>query len=394
MKEEYILPKGFLSSGIKGGIKKSKKFDTGLILSLNPCECVAFYTKNKLKSAHILYDKKVMNNEIFAIFANSGNANALNGKQGLIDLIKIIKAIAKNLKIKSSSIMAASTGKIALKMPVKNIIKNIPLLIKNLSKNDKNFPKAILTTDLKTKVVNEKIIIDGKQCTITGVAKGSGMISPNMATMLAFVLTDININKNLLKKAAFDCVKSSFNKITVDGDMSPNDTVIFLSNKMAGNKCIDKLDKNYDKFKKALFEICYKLAEKIVEDGEGVTKVVKIVIENAKTHKQAENISRQIANSLLVKTAFFGESLNPGRIISAAGATLENIDIGKIELKFNNVLIIKNGKLVAKNTKKAEKILKSKKITLTLNLKNGKISETLLTTDLSYNYVKINAAYS
>lgn len=394
MKEKYILPEGFLSSGIAGGIKKNKKFDTGLILSLNPCECIAFYTKNKLKSAHIIYDKKIMNNKISAIFANSGNANALNGRRGLIDLIKIIKVLAENLKIKKSSIMAASTGKIALKMPVEKIIKTIPFLVKNLSKNDKNFPKAILTTDLKTKVVSEKIIIDGKQCTITGVAKGSGMISPDMATMLAFILTDININKNLLKKASWDCVKNSFNKITVDGDMSPNDTVIFLANKMAGNKCIDKIDTNYYKFKKALFEICYKLAEKIVEDGEGVTKVIKIVIENAKTYKQAEKIARQIANSLLVKTAFFGESLNPGRIISAAGAALENIEIEKLELKFDNVLIIKNGKLVSENTKKVEKILKNKKITLHLNLKNGRFSETLLTSDLSYKYVRINADYS
>lgn len=210
MKEKYILPEGFLSSGIAGGIKKNKKFDTGLILSLNPCECIAFYTKNKLKSAHIIYDKKIMNNKISAIFANSGNANALNGRRGLIDLIKIIKVLAENLKIKKSSIMAASTGKIALKMPVEKIIKTIPFLVKNLSKNDKNFPKAILTTDLKTKVVSEKIIIDGKQCTITGVAKGSGMISPDMATMLAFILTDININKNLLKKSILGLCEKFF----------------------------------------------------------------------------------------------------------------------------------------------------------------------------------------
>ncbi len=394
MEEIYRLPRGFLSSGIAGGIKKNKKLDMGLILSKSPCICSAFFTKNRLKSAHILYDKKIINNEIFAVFANSGNANALNGDTGILDLKRIIKKLSLELDLPENSILAASTGKIAKKMPVDKIIKNIPILLKKLSYKDKNFPEAILTTDLKTKIVSEKIKIDNKYCIITGVAKGSGMISPDMATMLAFILTDIKINRELLDKASRKAVENSFNKITVDGDMSPNDTVIFLANGEAKNELICKEDTNYFRFKKVLTNICYKLSEKIVEDGEGVTKVIKILVKNATTKKQAEKIARQIANSLLVKTAFFGESLNPGRIISAAGATLEDINIKKIKLKLNNFIIISNGQMVLSNTKKVQKSLKNKYINLELDLQNGKFSETILTSDLSYNYIKINADYS
>ncbi len=394
MKDFYKLPSGFLSSGISAGIKKNGKLDLGLILSEKPCVCSAFFTKNKLKSAHILYDKKIVNKEIYAILANSGNANALNGKKGLSDLKKIIKSLSEKIKIHENSILAASTGKIAKKMPVDTIIKNIPELLKKLSKRDMNFPRAILTTDLKTKVVTEELIMNGKKCIITGVAKGSGMISPNMATMLAFILTDIKISRNLLAKVAKEAVENSFNKITVDGDMSPNDTIIFLANGAAENKIIKKEDNNYLKIKKALFNICFKLSEKIVEDGEGVTKVIKICIKNAKTKNQAEKIARRIANSLLVKTAFFGESLNPGRIISAAGATLESIDINKIVLKINNRSIVSNGQIISSNIREVEKNLKKDKINLELDLKIGRFSETISTTDLSYNYIKINADYS
>jgi glutamate N-acetyltransferase/amino-acid N-acetyltransferase len=229
---------------------------------------------------------------------------------------------------------------------------------------------------------------------ISAAGKGAGMISPSMATMLVFVMTDAAISRVLLKQAAFEAVESSFNRITVDGDMSPNDTVYVLANGAAGNKKIISKTADYLKIKKALAAVFYSIAEDMVMDGEGASKFIKIKISGAKNQLQAERVARQIANSQLVKTAFFGQSLNPGRIISAAGQTYEDFNPGKITLKFNGKAIVSKGQMMEKNYKAVEKELKSRRIEVDLNLANGKYYCFLLTTDLSYDYVKINADYS
>jgi glutamate N-acetyltransferase/amino-acid N-acetyltransferase len=394
MKKEYILPAGFASAGIYAGIKKSKKFDIGLIYSAEPCDAAGFFTKNRLKSVHILEAKKIINSKIHAVFANSGSANALTGRVGHADLKFILRSVAENLNLKEGQILAAATGKISKRIPVDKVVKAMPELVSGLSTHDNSFPKAIMTTDVTQKFASEVITIGGKKVTVAAAGKGAGMISPTMATMLVFVMTDAAIDKALLKQAAFEAVESSFNRITVDGDMSPNDTVYVLANGAAGNKKITTKNADYMKVKKALQAVFYSIAEDMVMDGEGATKFIKLNISGAKTQQQAERVARQIANSQLVKTAFFGQSLNPGRIISAAGQTFEDFNPEKITLKFNGKAIITGGKMLDKNYKNVEKELKKRRIEVDLNLANGKYYCYLLTTDLSYDYVKINADYS
>jgi len=394
MKKSYLLPKGFKSSGIHAGIKKGKKPDAGLIYSETPCDAVGFFTKNRLKSAHIMHAKKHMGGRISAVFANSGSANAMTGKQGIKDVENITAGIASLLKAKKSAVLAASTGKICKPLPVKSILKSLPVLVKGLSGSDKNFPKAIMTTDTTTKVASEQVNIDGIKCTITAAAKGAGMISPDMATMLVFAMTDADISKSILKEAAYDAIRISFNRITVDGDMSPNDTVYILANGMAKNKKVASKGRGYNKLKDALCKIFYSLAEDMVSDGEGSTKFIRINIKNAKDIKQAGVIARHIANSPLVKCMFFGESVNPGRIMSAVGQTFETVNLDLAVLKIGDAVIIDKGLIVMKNYAKAAKEMKKKKYEITLDLKAGKQDYYLLTTDLSIEYVKINADYS
>lgn len=392
MNNQYILPKGYKTSGIHCGIKKEKKLDAGLIYSDSLCICETFWTSNKLKGWHIFYDKALKKNPIRAIFVNSGNANVLNGISGLISVLKITKRISGYLNIAQKNILIASTGKISEKMPDNKILKKLTELVRSISAKDQKFPRAILTTDKRQKVYSDIIKIEDKKITITGVAKGAGMISPNVATMLVFLMTDACIDRKLLRLAAKDAIEKSFNRITVDGDMSPNDSVFVLSNGMAENKKIDEIDDNFKKFKESLNRIFYALAEDIVRDGEGSTKFIKINVNNALNLTQAKKIARSVANSLLVKTAFFGCSLNLGRIISAIGSSGLNINVYNIDLKINGVMALKKQKIV--NEQLVSKEMKKKDIVLDVDLKLGKEKYFILTTDISYDYVKINADYT
>lgn len=392
MNNNYILPTGFKTAGISCGLKRNNKLDVGLIYSDTPCICETFWTSNRLKSWHIIYDRLLKKNPVRAIFVNSGNANVLNGIDGLKSILKITKHLSIYLNIEQKNILMASTGKISKKMPDDKILKALPNLVKEISSKDKNFPLAILTTDTRQKTHTEFIKINGKKIIITGVAKGSGMISPHIATMLAFVMSDISIDRQLLRIAAKEAINKSFNRITVDGDMSPNDSVFVLANGMAGNKIIKTKDSNFKKFFDALYKIFYALACDIVYDGEGATKFIKINIINAKNQTQAEKAARAVANSLLVKTAFFGRSLNFGRIISAIGSTELSINVYKIDLKINGIYALKNQKII--NEELISKEMKKRDIVIDINLKSGKESNFILTTDLSYDYVKINADYT
>jgi glutamate N-acetyltransferase/amino-acid N-acetyltransferase len=392
MNNNYILPSGFRTAGISCGIKKNNKLDAGLIYSDTPCICETFWTSNRLKSWHIIYDRLLKKNPVRAVFVNSGNANVLNGMDGLKSILKITKHLSTYLNIEQRNILIASTGKISKKMPDDKILNAIPELIGKISSRDKNFPLAILTTDTRQKTHTEFIKINGKKITITGVAKGSGMISPDIATMLACIMTDICIDRQLLRIAAKEAINKSFNRITVDGDMSPNDSVFVLANAMAGNKIIKIKDTNFKKFSNALNKIFYALACDIVYDGEGATKFIKINITNSKNQTQAEKVARAVANSLLVKTAFFGSSLNFGRIISSIGSTELSINVYKIDLKINGIYALKNQKII--NEELISKEMKKRDIVIDIDLKSGKESNFILTTDLSYDYVKINADYT
>jgi glutamate N-acetyltransferase/amino-acid N-acetyltransferase len=391
MKQEYVLPKGFKSCGIQGGVKKDK-MDTGFILSEKECDAVGFFTMNKLKSAHIQYDMKVIGNKIRAVFANSGNANAFTGSRGLSDLGMLSAGISKLFDIDRNSILFASTGIIGKPLPVDNMLAKIPALKFSVVPDDVNFPKAIMTTDLKEKYSSAEIVLAGGKARVTAVGKGSGMISPNVATMLVFVMTDAAVSKKLLHKAAKEAVGMSFNRITVDGDMSPNDTVLCLSNGMADNKKIIGEGKDFEKLKKAIKETFYSLAEQMVKDGEGATKFIKISVKGAVSDKDARTAALGVANSQLVKTAFFGCSLNMGRIVSALGASGAQVVPEKVHAVINGLTALKAGVLSAGEELAAE--LKKRDLNLDIDLKQGNGVFYVLTCDLSYDYVKINADYT
>jgi len=391
MTNEYILPRGFKSAGIKGGIKKDK-LDTALIVSDSPCVTTGYFTTNRLKSAHIIRDKKLLKNPINAVYVNSGNANVFTGKKGVLDIAAIAAKLGKESGIKPGNILFAATGIIGKKLPVDTMLAATPSLLLSLSEKDRNFPKAIMTTDAFQKTRTEVIKIGGKKVTICGAGKGAGMISPDMATLLVFVMTDAAISRKMLDLAGREAVGLTFNRITVDGDMSPNDTVLCLANGAAGNKIIQKNGKEYRVFAEALLKVMRGIAEDMVLDGEGATKMIRINIKGAKNISEAKKAALEIANSQLCKTAFFGQSLNMGRIISAIGASKAKCDLSKVAVKINGITAVKSGELIT--GPKLASQLKERKINLDIDFADGRAEYFILTTDLSFDYVKINADYS
>lgn len=386
--------RGFKSAGIHCGIKK-KRLDLGLFFSEYPAKAAALFTTNKLRAPHIEIDKKhIKNGNIQAILVNSGNANCYNGEKGFRDAGVLIKDLSKTLKLSEESILFASTGVIGKLLPVALVKKKLPALVKKLGiDTHSDFAHSILTTDKKTKELFVKVKLDGKEVVIAGCAKGSGMIHPHMATTLCFIATDAEITKRALKKALKISVDNSLNLISIDGDMSPNDSVVILANGQAKNKTIDIDSNNFTKFLKALNSLLSKLSEMLVEDAEGSTKVVEIKIKNAKTLKDARKLAFSIANSNLVKTAFYGEDANWGRVVSCVGSSGVYLKPEKVEISFDNVKIFKDLKPVRSNEKSLKKVFKKHKIRVTVNLNVGCKETTVLTCDLTREYVNINANY-
>lgn len=358
------IPKGFLLSGIHCGIKK-KKLDLGLIYSKNPCLASAVFTTNSNPSYSVMLSKTNARIACRAILVNSGNANCYSHKSGLKDTQDIVVKLAKILKVKKGEVLIASTGIIGKKLPKEKIIKSFPALIKKLGRSSNDFARSILTTDTVKKAVSVKV----GPATITGFAKGAGMIYPNMATMLGFVITDADVPANIFKKATKQAIEESFNSISIDGCTSTNDTVFFLSSK----KVPLKGKKRLDLFSKKLKYACMQLAKKIVKDGEGATKFIEITIKGAKTKHQAKRGGLALANSNLFKCALYGANANWGRIVSA---------LGQAGIKITEDVSIKATSLKKKN------------INITVDLKEGKSQHTVYTCDLTPAYVKINAEYS
>ncbi len=328
-----------------------------------------------------------------AVLINSGVANAFTGKEGLKDSILTSKYAANELGIAESLVIPSSTGVIGGRLPTDKMKKALPKLVKDLRKDGfLDVAEGIMTTDAFPKYSSTKIRIGNKTGTIVAIGKGAGMIAPNMATMLAYILTDINIGRRALTKALKNVVSNSFNKIIVDGDTSTNDTVLLLANGKLGNTAIKESGSEYRKFERAVTEVATEVAEMIVQDGEGATKVAKIIVKGAKTEKDAQKIARTVGTSLLVKTAFFGEDPNWGRIVAAAGRAGVNFDPNKIDLFFGDQKILSNSKEVM-NEKKAQSILKKPKFEITLNIKSGKASSFVIASDITFEYVKINAHY-
>lgn len=397
-------PKGFKAAGIHCGIKKKKK-DLAIITSDKEALCCACFTQNTVKAAPLKIceeNLKSSNNQIKAIIINSGNANACTGDRGYQDAKLMTKTLAKCLNIDVNKTLVSSTGVIGVYLPIENILDGIENIVKEISaetKNAKDCAQAIMTTDTFVKEIAVEIKLkDETIVKIGGISKGSGMIHPNMATMLGFITTDCNISKKLLEKAFKECINSSFNMISVDGETSTNDMAVIMANGEALNNKIEKEGEDYKTFKTALMFVCTSLAKMIVKDGEGATKFLEVNIKNAKNKNEAKVLCKSIINSNLVKTAFFGCDANWGRILSAMGSTGVEFDQNKISISFCNksgdIVLFQNGEPLNFDEKLALKILKEKEIIIDVNLNQG--NEQAIQgwgCDLSYEYVKINADY-
>ncbi len=389
-----ITVNGFKAGGVACGIKKGRKKDLALIYSETPVIVAGVFTKNKIKAASVILNmEKVKNGICNAIIVNSGNANACTGKKGVKDALKTASLTAKHLAVDQDNVMIASTGVIGNFLPMDKIKKSIPNLVKALSPYGwERAAEAIMTTDTYPKLAIEEGRIGGKQIKILGIAKGSGMIAPNMATMLSFLVTDAAIGKGALRSALKSSVALTFNKITIDGDCSTNDMVIALANGIAANKRIGAKGPDLEQFKGIMKRLCLKLAHMIVKDGEGATKSAKVMVKGAKTPSDAHMAARAIAESLLVKTALFGEDANWGRMMAALGHSGADIDPDKVRLSIGRVPVVRNGSATGKDIE-ASKEMKSEDIKITVDLKMGSSSDVIWTSDISYDYVKINASY-
>lgn len=385
---------GFYFSGISSGVKKSGKKDLALIYSKTPCRAFAVFTKNLVKAAPVvLGQERIRKGTCQAILVNSGNANACTGKKGYKDSVSTSGILAKNLNIDKELVIPSSTGVIGQPLATEKINLAIPKLIESLDEDKfQDAADAILTTDKFSKTSSRKVKLGSKTGTIMAIGKGAGMICPDMATMLVFVVTDINIKKSALKKAFRSSSDNTFNKMIVDGDTSTNDSAFIMSNGFLGNREIDKDSKNYKKFERALTEVCQEISELIVKDGEGATKIVKIEVSGAKNEKDAEKIARTVGNSQLCKTAFYGEDANWGRIIGAAGRSGVKFDPDKIELFFDDIKIYSKGVQHQPESEYAH-VFKKPKFTVSIRLKEGKASSHVITSDLTHEYVSINADY-
>ncbi len=386
---------GFKFSAVQAGIKNDNVLDLGLILSEQPCAVAGVFTRNKVKAAPVLEcSKKIKNGAACAILVNSGNANACTGDKGLQAADRTCSALAKQLGVKKQHILPCSTGVIGVQLPYKKINNALPELTASASPTQAaSFAESILTTDTCTKTITVREKIDGNYVHVCGIAKGSGMIMPDMATMLAFIITDADIDTPLLRTMLRDENELSFNRICVDGDMSTNDSVIALAGGKSGIR-IRRNSASYTAFRSMLKRVMQELALMIVKDGEGATKLLKINVVSAQTDADAKKAAMQVARSCLVKTAFFGEDFNWGRIIAAIGQSGAACKPDCISMRFNNIPAVRNGQAVPKNQKRLEQIMKKKEITLSIDLGSGSKACEVLTCDLSYDYVKINADYT
>lgn len=395
LEEGITAPLGFETNGIYCGIKKNKELDLALIYSEIPAVTVGLFTSSHFPASHIILDKERLKRGFSqAIIINSGNANCAVGEKGLEDAKKTTLRLAKELKINSNLVLLASTGIIGKRLPVEKIEKAIPCLVKGKEKNKFiSAAKAIMTTDKHPKYIAVEFELSDKKIRIGAMAKGAGMIEPHLATMLCFITTDLNIGLNPLKKALKKAVDISFNRITIDGNMSTNDTILIMANGLAKNRKLTDLNsKDFLAFQKALDFICFYLAREIVFDGEGATKFISIRVKGAKDKVSAEKIARTIAKSPLFKTAMYGENPNWGRIVACCGASGVTLEPEKLEIRFGETLVFTHGN-PQNNVKVLKDYLKRKEIEIEVDLNLGAKEYLLWTTDLSEAYIKINARY-
>jgi len=387
---------GFLFSGISVGIKKDGARDLGLIYSEVPAQVAGLFTTNAIKAAPVQLDmNRIKGGLCQAVIVNSGNANACTGSQGLKDAKRVSELVAKELGIDERWVLVSSTGVIGVPLPSEKIVKGIPELVKALSPEGwMKTVQAIMTTDTLPKVEAATCRLKGKRVKLCAMVKGAGMIRPDLATLLSFIITDANIKTPLLQWMLKQAGENSFNRITVDGETSTNDTVLLLANGMANHPVLYRRDKEAEVFLSMLSEVCQELAKSVVKDGEGATKFVEILIQGARSRQEAKQAALAIAHSPLVKTAFFGEDANWGRILSALGHSGVQINPDRIDVFFDKVPIVRGGMGVGgQQEERAGQVLKKRSFKITVNLHQGENQFSAFTTDLSIDYVKINASY-
>ncbi len=386
---------GFLFSGVSAGIKGKRKKDLAMIVSEVPAKAVACFTTNRLKAAPVLYGQSVIRKGVLqAVVVNSGNANAVTGPQGLKHVKQTAQAAARLLKINSDQVLVSSTGKIGVPLPVEKILEALPKACAALGpQNLLEALRAIQTTDRTLKLHQVRGEYQGKPFHVTGLAKGAGMIEPNMATMLAYVLTDVDLPLGAMKKLFRRIVGETFNSITVDGDQSTNDTALLLANGSSGLRLTTR-SPAWKPWETALFEVCDSLATQMILDGEGATKAVTIEVQGARNDASARRVAYAIGRSQLVKTAFFGEDPNWGRVFCALGYSGETFDPSCVDIFYGPVALVRRGLPVGSGQElKAHKVMKNQRFTVLVHLNQGKGSARILTSDLTYEYVKINAEY-
>ena len=390
-----VLPIGFNLSAASAAIKKPGRLDIALIYSERDATCSAVFTTNKIKGAPVkLCMEKARRAKGRAIIVNSGCSNVCTGRQGLRDAKEMAALTAKRLGIPERQVYVCSTGVIGVPLPMERIRPAITRLARTLgTAAPLDIAKAMMTTDTFPKVSMRRLKIGQKTGTLLGMAKGAGMIAPNMATMFAFVITDIAVQRQALGEAFKEAVESSFNRITVDGDMSTSDTAIVMANGMLGNKEITKDSKYYGPFKAAIKGLTYELSRMIAKDGEGASKLIEVGVGGAKTQADAERAAFAIANSLLVKTAIYGADPNWGRIMAALGRSGAYVREEKTDIRIGDVKTVSGGVSTGKEVQ-ARAALKGKEIKITVDLNSGRASASVLTCDLTEDYVKVNAEYS
>ncbi|MDI6741302.1 MAG: bifunctional glutamate N-acetyltransferase/amino-acid acetyltransferase ArgJ [Smithella sp.] len=387
---------GFMANGISVGIKKQEQKDLGLIYSTIPAQVAAVFTKNTFKAAPLLInEERVKKGMAQAIITNSGCANAATGKEGYRDALIISDALSKQLKIREELVLLGSTGVIGKRLPVKKIENGIGKLVNGLNETGiEDAETAMMTTDKYPKIAVRRGVVGAKDITICGIAKGAGMIEPNMATLLTYVMTDALIDSRALNTVFHQVINSTFNSISVDGCMSTNDMAIIMANGLAGNNPLEKVQARLQRFRDMLTEVLMELCQAVVRDGEGATKFISIMVKGAKSKSEARSAAYAVANSNLVKTAFFGEDPNWGRVLAALGASGVNMDREKVSLNISDILVFSQNSPADFNHNKLRDAFKKDRIDIEVDLASGDKSYYVYTSDLSYDYVKINAEYS
>jgi glutamate N-acetyltransferase/amino-acid N-acetyltransferase len=391
--------KGFRAAGVAAGIKYKDRADVALLVADAPCSAAAVFTTNKVAAAPVMYDRKVIKaGRIQAIVANSGCANACTGERGMLDAERTAAAVAETLGIDPKLVLVASTGVIGHPLPMDRLISGIGAANKALGKSSEHglaAAKAIMTTDTKPKQAAVTTTIDGKKVTVAGMCKGSGMIEPNLATMLGFITTDAAVSPAMLRRALALAVAKSFNRLVVDGDESTNDSVFLLASGEAKNAPITHGGADFEALRAALEDVCISLTRQMAADGEGATKFVTVTVKGAKSEKDAARAARAIAKSPLAKTSWFGRDPNWGRVLAAVGYSGSEVSDSLAEVFYDRVWAYKKGKVAdAKQLAKLAKVLEKPSFEVIVDLHLGSGESSIYTCDFSLDYVHINADYT